>query len=154
MRFMSAYKYLDMICRDMNGIGVSGYIEDMEQAQRGSYSVKGWDYDYQQLKHYRWVRNQLAHEVDVEEDDLCTQEDTEWIENFYNRIIDCSDPLACYATIKKANFTRDKSNMQKEDITTRNVECHENNSSQHHLRWIIFILLIAILFVVWHFYSS
>ena len=29
MTFMGAYKHLDNLCRDMNGKGISGYIEDM-----------------------------------------------------------------------------------------------------------------------------
>ena len=51
MGFMNAYKRLDNLCRDMNGIGVSGYIKDMESIVNGSCFVSTWKADYSQLKH-------------------------------------------------------------------------------------------------------
>ena len=62
MRFMESYKHLDNLCKDMNGIGVTGYIKDMEQEHNGGFYVAGWKNDYMQLKHYRYIRNQIAHE--------------------------------------------------------------------------------------------
>ena len=87
MRFMQTYKRLDALCRDMNGIGVTGYIEDMEKAANGSRHVSGWKADYQRLKYYRHIRNQIAHEVDATEEELCSPEDAVWIEEFYQRIL-------------------------------------------------------------------
>ena len=71
MGFMRAYKHLDNLCRDMNGIGITGYIEDMEKRTNGSIHVFNWKQDYQQLKHYRHIRNQIAHEDDADEETLC-----------------------------------------------------------------------------------
>ena len=70
MRFMQAYKRLDALCRDMNGIGVTGYIEDMRKTVNGSLHVSGWNADFQRLKYYRHIRNQIAHEVDVTEEEM------------------------------------------------------------------------------------
>lgn len=53
MEFMRAYKHLDNLCRDTNGIGLSGYIEDMERNHIAAFRVEGWENDYRQLKHYR-----------------------------------------------------------------------------------------------------
>lgn len=94
MGFMSAYKHLDRLCRDINGIGVTGYIEDMERNHIGAFRVSGWDNDYKQLKHYRWIRNQIAHENYADEDTLCEPKDAEWLDEFYDRIIKQTDPLA------------------------------------------------------------
>ena len=96
MRFMQTYKRLDDLCRDMNGIGVTGYIEDMEKAANGSRHVSGWKADYQRLKYYRHIRNQIAHEVDATEEELCSPEDAVWIEEFYQRILQQTDPLAIH----------------------------------------------------------
>lgn len=97
MRFMNSYKRLDNLCRDMNGVGVTGYIEDMERELNGSYYVNGWKSDYSQLKKYRHIRNRIAHENDMEEENLCSDKDAAWLENFYQRIIKQTDPLAlCY----------------------------------------------------------
>ncbi len=96
MAFMSAYKHLDNLCKDINGKGITGYIEDMEQNSAASFQVPGWQDDYKQLKHYRWVRNQIAHEDYADEENMCTPGDTEWLENFYNRIMTQTDPVAQY----------------------------------------------------------
>lgn len=96
MRFMNAYKRLDNLCRDMNGIGVTGYIEGMEQTPNGDYYVSGWNDDYRRLKHYRHIRNQIAHENYADEENMCSDEDEIWIESFYRRIITQNDPLALH----------------------------------------------------------
>lgn len=43
----------------MNGIGVTGYIEDMESKPNGNYYVFGWKEDYLKLKQYRLVSIQI-----------------------------------------------------------------------------------------------
>ena len=96
MEFMQAYKRLDSLCRDMNGIGITGYIEGMEQAAKGNLYVLRENTDYQRLKYYRYIRNQIAHEVDATEEKICSPEDAIWIEEFYRRILQQTDPLAMY----------------------------------------------------------
>ncbi len=51
-------KHLDNLCKDMNGIGITGYIKDMEQEQNGDFYITGWKNDYMQLKHYRRIMEQ------------------------------------------------------------------------------------------------
>lgn len=104
MRFFQAYKRLDNLCRDTNGVGINGYIEDMENRPNGEYKVTGWKDDYFQLKHYRHIRNRIAHENNAEEVDLCTEKDAAWLDAFYQRILTQTDPLAQYfqATKPKA----------------------------------------------------
>lgn len=104
MRFFQAYKRLDNLCRDTNGVGINGYIEDMENRPNGEYKVTGWKDDYFQLKHYRHIRNRIAHENNAEEVDLCTEKDAAWLDAFYQRILTQTDPLALYfqATKPKA----------------------------------------------------
>lgn len=94
MKFLQTYKRLDNLCRDMNGVGVTGYLEDMEQTPGGANIIPGWAEDYKQLKYYRYLRNQIVHEVNAEEEDLCSAEDVAWLENFYGRILGTNDPLA------------------------------------------------------------
>lgn len=100
MGFLNSYKRLDNLCRDMNGIGVTGYIKDMECFARGTYFVPGWKEDYFQLKQYRHIRNRIAHENDINENDLCSAEDSAWLETFYQRILTQNDPLALYYKYK------------------------------------------------------
>ena len=98
MSFMESYKRLDKICKEMYEVdkGVTAYIDDMEEKLSGSRYVYNWQDDLKMLKHYRWLRNQIAHEIDVNEDDSCTKDDIEWINGFYDRIMKQEDPLALY----------------------------------------------------------
>ena len=87
MGFMNSYKRLDNLCRDMNGVGVTGYIDDMKNEPKGSFCVLGWQADFNQLRKYRHIRNRIAHENDVDEAQVCSDRDIAWLENFYQRII-------------------------------------------------------------------
>lgn len=97
MSFMNSYKRLDKLCLEIYPHaknGVSAYIEDMEQHPTAAYRIPNWEEDYKQLKHYRWVRNQISHTPDCEEDTMCTEEDIIWLENFYQCIMNQADPIS------------------------------------------------------------
>ena len=98
MSFIESYKHLDKICGEMfeTQYGVSAYIEEMLNNPRGSFLVRGWENDLKQLKHYRWIRNQIVHEPDCYEENMCEAGDDEWLDDFYERIINQTDPLAMY----------------------------------------------------------
>ena len=90
MSFIESYKHLDKICGEMfeTQYGVSAYIEEMLNNPHGSFLVRGWENDLKQLKHYRWIRNQIVHEPDCYEETMCEAGDDEWLDDFYERIID------------------------------------------------------------------
>ena len=98
MGFIESYKHLEKLCGDMlqTQHGISAYIDDMENTPKGSYLVQGWDEDFKRLKHYRWIRNQIAHEPNCTEENMCEYGDAQWIDDFYDRIMNQSDPLAMY----------------------------------------------------------
>ena len=58
-------------------------------------------HEYNKLKHYRWVRNKIAHEADIKESDLYTDEDIKWLKSFYNKISKEKDQLSIYKKIKQ-----------------------------------------------------
>ena len=74
---MDAYKNLEKLCGEMYGQqnGISAYIDEMTQTP-GSYYVKDWNEDLKKIKHYRWVRNQISHEPNCSESNLCDACDT------------------------------------------------------------------------------
>ena len=96
MGFLQTYKRLDNLCRDMNGIGVTGYLRDMDERPAGRSRVPGWMDDYRRLKQYRHLRNRIVHENDADEAELCAGGDAAWLEDFYQRILERTDPLALY----------------------------------------------------------
>ena len=101
--FMDLYKRTDRFIKDAysSSEGVSEYIRLMEvDFTRGSINIRGWDSDYDNLKHIRWIRNQLAHEVSYD-CDICSESDYEWLEGFYKRLFSSDDPLAA---LRKMNM--------------------------------------------------
>ena len=98
MGFLDSYKRLERLCRDVMGDDrrVSAYIDEMVRLSDGARQVSGWDRDLKRLKHYRWIRNQIVHEPDCSEETMCGQEDVRWLEDFYERIMTQTDPLALY----------------------------------------------------------
>lgn len=96
IEFQEQYKRLDKLCKEIynSGEGVSAYIQDMERTPYDKRrTVHDWDAVYKQLKHYRWMRNQLAHEIDIDTY-FCERADIVQIKQFYESILKGIDPLA------------------------------------------------------------
>ena len=87
MGFIDSYKHLEKLCGDMlqTQHGISAYIDDMGNTPKGSYLVQGWDEDFKRLK----------------EENMCEYGDAQWIDDFYDRIMNQSDPLAMYRKATK-----------------------------------------------------
>ena len=98
MGFINSYKRLEKLCNEIydSNHGISAYIDDMLRLTSASRYVSSWDNDLKQLKHYRWIRNQIAHEPNCTEENMCEYGDVQWIDDFYDRIMNQSDPLAMY----------------------------------------------------------
>ena len=98
MRFIEAYKRLEKLCGEILGDEgrISAYIEEMKNIPDGSYYVSTWNEDLKKLKHYRWLRNKIVHDTDCTEANMCNQSDVKWINDFYSRILNETDPLALY----------------------------------------------------------
>ena len=127
--------------------GVSAYIEEMINTPRGSYLVRGWDDDLKQLKHYRWVRNQIVHEPDCYEETMCEAGDDEWLDDFYERIINQTDPLAMYFQATKPHLVA-KSAQNHEPAQLQYTDSKQPNRPKHKskkvVRWIVFSIIVAI----------
>lgn len=108
IEFLEEYKKLDKLCKDMySGYeGVSSYITEMEETEYNRpLTISTWDTTYKQLKHLRWKRNQLAHELDISSE-FCTQDDIDWVKQFHSDILTGNDPLAVANKIRQESSTR------------------------------------------------
>lgn len=127
LAFMDLHKRTDRFIKEafQTEEGISEYLRRMEQsANEGRLSVGGWDSDYKKLKHIRWVRNQLAHEVGY---DAAIQDpdDFSWLNAFYDRLTNQKDPLAFLEKQreKKAKAVKDpKPDRKKEKKQTEEEE--------------------------------
>lgn len=124
--FLEEYKRLDVLCKDIfkSKDGISEYIRQMEETSyidRKFYA--DWETDYRQLKHLRWIRNQLTHEIGTLEEDFCTDLDINWIRTFHQRILNLSDPLSI-VRIQKDKFI--KNNAQPQTNTPKQEKTEES----------------------------
>ena len=106
--FMDLYKCVDKFIRDAYGSaeGVSEYIRQMEQNDyKGSRYVSTWGTDYDMLKHLRWIRNQLSHEVGYDSD-ICEESDYDWLDSFRGRLYSANDPMAIMNKAEEAERQR------------------------------------------------
>jgi hypothetical protein len=96
VEFIEAHKRLEKLCEDVMNAerGIKAYYTEMERLPRGEYLISGWKADLKNLKHYNWVRNQIAHEPGCTEENMCQPVDTLWLEDFYRRIMNQTDPLS------------------------------------------------------------
>lgn len=150
MGFIESYKHLEKLCGEVlnDDRRISAYIDEMINTPRGSYLVRGWSNDLKQLKHYRWVRNQIAHEPDCTEQNMCEPSDTVWLDNFYSRIMNQTDPLALYS--KAAKFRQVSNSTQPRKAETpiytypQQVSNHKK-SSQKPVGCIVFLICVLVI---------
>ena len=108
MSFIDSYKRLEKLCGEIynDNHGVSSYIDEMVNMPIGARYVSGWDDDLKQLKHYRWVRNQIVHDPGCSEENMCEYGDAQWLDNFRSRIMSANDPLALYRKARSPQPTQ------------------------------------------------
>lgn len=140
MGFMQSYKRLDNLCRDMNGVGVTGYLEDMDRKSGAGLQVTGWWDDYRQLKYYRHIRNQIAHENNATEEGLCSEDDSAWIEAFHHRILDRTDPLALYCAARRKQQSPPPRRKAESSFQQKTAEPHQE---KHRGRAVLLIVAFA-----------
>lgn len=127
IEFQEQYKRLDKLCREMyaRGEGISAYIQDMENTPYNErYCVYNWDSIYKELKHVRWMRNQLAHELDIDSA-FCNQTDIDWLKNFYESILCGNDPLTCAYKAKQSSMQQSKTRMLQAQQTNSTEESRQ-----------------------------
>ena len=129
---MNSYKHLEKLCGEImrDERRVSAYIDEMTCTPFGPSLVAGWNNDLKKLKHYRHIRNLIAHEPDCSEESLCVPSDAVWIENFCTRILNSSDPLSLYRrALAEQRKAQAKSLPQPQDLDFENtVRTNENFS--------------------------
>ncbi len=121
INFQELYKKLDNLCKVCYNSqeGVSEYIRQMDKYMfDGKRFVQHWEIEYDSLKHVRWIRNQLAHEVGTLNSDIVEDDDILFVSNFYDKIINANDPLS---KLRKSNQNKSTSQYtQTRPLSTKN----------------------------------
>lgn len=136
LEFQEAYKSLDKLCRECLSSydGVSGYIRLMESEWYGEQYVSTWNSDLKKLKHVRWVRNQLSHEVGTLESNICSQFDLEFVDDFYERIMNTTDPLAILRKAQEIENQRKNNIKQEYSRNIQNADIDSGNEQKNGQR--------------------
>jgi hypothetical protein len=152
MGFIEAYKRLEKLCGEImnNDRRISAYIDEMANAPRGAYLINGWEDDLKKLKHYRWIRNQIVHNPDCSEENMCDSNDTQWILNFYARIMNQTDPLALYHKVIHQQYIAPRG-MPEWQSHVPNKACAEKengNGCAISMAITIIVLILIVIFLV------
>ena len=157
MGFIESYKHLEKICGEMmdDERRLSAYIDEMLKRPSGAFYVSGWNEDLKQLKYYRWVRNQISHEPGCTEENMCEPSDTIWLDNFYERIMEQTDPLALYYQATKPRKTQNHQETydNSENDTYSQTYKHNGKTSQNPVGcatlivWALFFVATIIYFL-------
>jgi hypothetical protein len=146
-QFLDVYKRLDNLCKDIfhSDRGISTYIENLEHLRSYQY-----ENDYRRLKEYRYIRNQIVHENNVDEEDMYDQDDIRWLEEFYERIMNQTDPLCLHNKNKRTKVSRI---YMDSNINAQYQTPNKNQATKNPLIKAIVIVGISILaiylFVFW-----
>lgn len=153
MGFMNSFKRLEKTCNEMyNDIhSVKLYISEMESHPDGARYVYNWANDLRRLKHYNWVRNQISHEPDRTEENMCDSNDAKWVDNFHARILSQDDPLYLYRKAKankKPNANNSKVINKSPQNTYSKSKNNDNNTLSQKVTALILIILILIVLAI------
>ena len=152
MGFMDSYKRLEKLCGEILGKdrpSVSAYIDEMKSLSNGSLYVRNWEEDLKNLKHYRWVRNQISHEPGCSEENMCEPEDARWLDRFYSRIMNQTDPLALYRKARSATKRpRHRSSDEPMDACTSS-RTRKRGRLGLGLFWMFVMLVILVLLLLY-----
>ena len=122
-------------------------------------TIPNWSSDLKRLKHLLYIRNQLSHDINTSPASLSTPDDILWIQSFYQRLLNQSDPLALKHQLLSPNRNTN---------TPANSISSPNQSTQHktmeynplyvneadrepqnmHFQWAWIVIGIVIAFIV------
>lgn len=154
MGFNESYKHLEKLCSEVMNAerGVSAYIDAMENTPRGASLVSGWSDDLKELKHYRWIRNRIAHDPGCTEQNMTKPVDAMWVDRFYSRIMNQTDPLALYYKALKPRPASKQTQAPKHTYPQQSA--NEENTSQKALGFLVFLLGIILIVAAMYLFSK
>ena len=144
--FFETYKKLEKICNEIYSStnGITQYINEMKSIPSSIYQyIPNWKSDLSTLHTLRHIRNQMAHNEDSFNQNLCTLNDIEWLINFHTRIMEQTDPLSLLrqrTTSEKSKYPITKTAVQ--------AELTKTTSSKSSIKNIFTVLLLTIIITV------
>ena len=154
-RFLEAYKLLDKLCRDIyqGDKGITAYIDDMKATPyHESREISGWHSDLRQLIALRHLRNQLTHECGTLDRDMSSESDIEWLNDFYDRILHQTDPLALRIIHDSRNQYNAEKSFEESSENGTNEWREKPKRSGSKAAWLFLWLLFALGLFIWTYF--
>ncbi|MBQ9885642.1 MAG: hypothetical protein IJM37_02095 [Lachnospiraceae bacterium] len=151
IEFLEEYKKLNNLCSDAYGVanGITHYIDTMKNVPSyESSKIANWNYNLEQLKKYRHIRNSFAHETDTFTQSICSENDIIWLKDFYQNMLQSNDPLAIL--YRQRNYIRPENSMQIKPDTY--YIRPENDVKTPRSNYILIIVCIVFLIIIILFY--
>lgn len=149
-RFFELFTKVDNLCIEVyqNEHGLADYVEDMRSIS--TYTVEDipdWGADLFQLITLRNIRSSLVNTPGAFAEDICSQEQLEWLENFYQRILDRKDPMAL---LESYGYRAQENSQNKRIEVAWEPEVEKGASSAHerHVNGIFIASLIVLLVII------
>ena len=151
MEFIEAYKRLEKLCGEIlnDDRRISAYIDELINTPQGAYFVSGWDEDLKQLKHYRRVRNQIVHDPSCSEENMCNDDDVQWIVDFYARIMNQTDPLALYWKATRPQQKQAKKNAEQQYYQEQNNKYYRKTTNRLGCLVALLSIVIVTIAALW-----
>ena len=148
-QFLEAYKLLDKICREMyqGEKGVTAYIDDMKCVPvYESRAIPGWHSDLQQLIALRHLRNRMTHECGTLDQEMCTQSEIIWLNKFYSRILQRTDPIALLEKSRRRERL-EKGSTEERTILSSDVKMQDSGRNGKSKPRAVSVFLAILLYV-------
>lgn len=155
--FFENYKKLDNLCKDILNAeqGVTSYINEMERTPLGKRRfVPTWEVDYKNLKHVRWIRNDIAHGNGAS---VCEQTDIDFVVSFYQRIMNQTDPFGIIHKRESVKSVSQKKTIHPSQTVSQvnynpintSYDCNGNANDSIAVKLLIGIIIIVVLLIVY-----
>ena len=144
--FFDLFTKVDQLCVDVyqNEHGLSDYVEDMRSISVCSVEdIPDWEADLFQLIAMRNIRSSLINTPGAFSEDICSLEQLEWLEDFYQRVLDRKDPLALLEEYGY-HAQDDSQNKRVEIVWEPEVEKGASSAHERHVNGILVAALLVL----------
>ena len=143
-KFLQEYKHLEQFCNQIYGVtngGVTKYIDEMRSlGTSAKILVNSWEDDLHILINLRRLRNSLVHDISTT---ICTPNDLNLLQNFYNNLLTQNDPLSLYRKAKQSLPKKARPTQPKETFTDLSpVHIPQEPEKDNHL-WIFISIAVC-----------
>lgn len=152
--FIEEYKRLDNLLSDAYSVdkGITNYIDIMKNTSVLIYQkIPDWESDLKNLKHYRHIRNKFMHDIGTTLDqEECDEKDIIWLKNFYQKIMQGTDPLSELRRHEQRKSKPVSNNVEEMYLIysdKNNDDKFEQSNTIAEIIFVVLVIVVALIFI-------